>query len=361
MKCPACGFENMRGTERCISCRARLMLADTMPAGVAVPPRAGKTKWLLPFRRAGNLLRQRLTTMVPAPMAWLARQLNPLDDLPSESVAAIYMSLVPGLGHLMGRRWRAGLLWGGVWAILLLMALGLWGGPFAWILAGLPLSWHVSAMADAGQVRRWAKSAQRHLRLMMLHVFLPCFILYAVAFVLVNHFFQVADSLQATVRQGIRQGDTLLFQRLSRSSALRQGDLVVLGWSERRDDLFGGNEPYRQGEQFRFASLSRTIRIPHLAQVLAFPGDQVEISGRQVKVNGVLLPMDLTRAWQWEAPPAKFASPRLETGSVLLFDGFDILQKPRNSIESRVRAIWFPLARRQALPRPDNATIKQGQ
>ena len=95
MQCPACAFENMPGVEACARCGAVFSVERAQPADLR-PPRSGRRR-RPGFRFALNRLRDSFPETRPT---WM--QFSGSDAaLPARSVALMFYSLVPGLGHAM--------------------------------------------------------------------------------------------------------------------------------------------------------------------------------------------------------------------------------------------------------------------
>lgn len=151
--CPACSFENMNTAATCGRCGAKLIWDGPTDPDSFRPPRAGRRKRLHPLA---------LLYAVKAP--WLPTLPTALGRLPSERVAAVALSIVPGLGHwYLGEKvegTRMGLIW------LAPLALGFLGYHFAprLFLGAAPLLWiilmvtHCFAVFSVARPQRYCQS-----------------------------------------------------------------------------------------------------------------------------------------------------------------------------------------------------------
>src|SRR5512146_3281178 len=110
MRCARCEFENIPGQTRCIRC------GSILEAGSAVidiyPPRM--PAWSRPLRAARRWVRtQRVLSRMPATVQ------RGFDLVVSDSLVGLLLSIVPGLPHLIKRRFREVRLLVLLWVILL--------------------------------------------------------------------------------------------------------------------------------------------------------------------------------------------------------------------------------------------------
>lgn len=276
MRCPACGFENMRGTERCVSCRARLMLADRPAPVPAAPPRAGSLKPLrqLHYALAAGVNRFSRGFRKIATGSFCERFLGN-DDLPGDMMATVILSVIPGLGHLATLRVLAALWWGGGWLVLAALVVNLYADDRFYYLPGLLLSWHVSAMVNAAQVAKRLAGVMVQLRTVMVNIFLPCFLGYALLYGLVIWSVDIIAMPFSVPAKTVWADDRVWLRRISPGEKISRGDLVVLAPHEREVSV-------RVGTYGRNLKLGG--RMP--AMILALPGDLLETRGLEIKVNG---------------------------------------------------------------------------
>ncbi len=360
MQCPACGFENMRGTERCISCRARLILADRMAPAALVPPRAGKSRWLAPVRLLGNRIIERIPRL-QAPIAWLARRLHAQEELPEAAVAALYLSLVPGLGHLPERRWRAMLIWGGGWLALAALTVNFYSMERLFFLPAVLLSWHVSTMVDAARLSQRIAGTWDRLRIMLVQAFLPCLLIYAGIYWVVTACIEVIPMTFSVPTHGVIAQDRLLVRRIGPGETIARGELVILAPHPRLVMVTEDNYTTR---------VNLRGKIP--AMILALPGDRVETMGDEIKVNGIRVPTALCLGQIISVPRIEMV---LEKDQVLaIFPAIgrhgmeqynasakDLFIFHKNEVAFRPLGIWLPLTRRQRLAPPSRAEIPRNQ
>ncbi len=261
MKCPACGFENLRGTERCTHCRARLFLpAGGLPAESSGPPRAGRLKSLRWLHYAISLQAERFSLGLRRRVA--GHPFTGTADLSADMVATLVLSIIPGLGHIQEFRWRAALVWGGGWLMLAALTVNFYSSATLFYLPALLLNWHVATMTDAARISQRIAGTWTRLRVVMLQIFLPCLLGYSLIHWVATCFADVVPLNFSVPALGTGTGDSLLVRHSLGNAPLRRGMLVF------RDERFPG-------------------------VVLAIAGDQLERVAGGLEVNGQLVPPEM--------------------------------------------------------------------
>ena len=209
MECPICGFESIPGTEVCVQCHSQLTVMGGASGEVLSPPRAGRLKVFRPLRYFVNRTFDRLPTRIPNR---LARVFEGSSVLPGTAWAAVFLSIIPGLGHLSDGRRRAALVVAGVWVGLAALTVNFFHGVIGGLLSGALLSWHACVAFDAGRARYHIESFRTRFRLVLFLLVLAG-IGYFLLYRLVGQFVGLAESPFLLEAAGVEQGDVLLVRR----------------------------------------------------------------------------------------------------------------------------------------------------
>jgi hypothetical protein len=286
-----------------------------------------------------------------SPSRGLARLFVETPDIPASAYGAMVLSLVPGLGHLRTRRWRAGLCFLAVWAVLLLLLLSFSVGPVGALLATAVLACHAVAMFEAGRFRRYADGWRARIGLMLLiSLALVCLYGGAISFVQHRWGLSLAYSPSDLPGAGIRQGDLLGFVRLAADP--RRGD-VVAAEAQRR-------WPLRNG--YVAANFYRGLPL----WVVALGGDRVELSTEGLRVNAQRIARDRLPAATLPLPPQSVAI-EVPAGYIMVIYPMRAAALPEGArfsdfwremsllrqgeLADRAVGIYLPLTRRRFLAR----------
>lgn len=135
MKCNRCHFENIPGQNRCFKCGSILEAAR-----VAVdvhPPRMST------WRRPGRALVRWVRRHVPVSEKGPAKAVHKgLDRLTSDELTGAVFSIIPGLAHLIKKRFREVRWLVLAWAVLLAAGLFLYGHTIGALLIGSAIAVH---------------------------------------------------------------------------------------------------------------------------------------------------------------------------------------------------------------------------
>ena len=136
MRCPRCKFENIPGQGRCFKCGS--VLGGQAAAVDVHPPRMAR--WKRPFRWLGRRFRRwrivpRENTRFRVP-DWLR-------VVSADALITVFLSVVPGLGHLIQKRFREVWWLCLAWLILILAGVFLYGGGLGYTLIGIGIGLHV--------------------------------------------------------------------------------------------------------------------------------------------------------------------------------------------------------------------------
>ncbi len=355
MQCPICGFENMPEQNSCTRCRAKLKLPEPVSPRELTPPRAGCLRCFRPaaywFNRAADCL--------PAKMPeGFARIFRGDTELPGDSLAAMYFSICPGLGHLLAGRRRAAALAFGVWLLAVVLAANFYYGIAGSLLAGLIVSWHAGVVFDAGRVGQFAADVRTRLRI-ILWVLVIAAAAYFMLNRLLHHYLDLVALPYQVAELGLKEGDILLVRRFPRQAAvtLERGDMAAATRQESDSYVGIGTGMY---VDFRLEGLM-------MVRILAIPGDKVEVSRKGIRVNGALLARDMLPAGNIPLPetPVSFTvgenqvlgvSPVRLVANVANVDLAEFIwnrlyRLPKASLYGRAVAVYLPLGRRRFLDR----------
>ncbi|OHB68962.1 MAG: hypothetical protein A2Y77_18095 [Planctomycetes bacterium RBG_13_62_9] len=134
MRCARCEFENIPGLARCIRCGSILEACSEV---IQIhPPRM--PAWRRPLRGAGR----RLRGWHLAPGSLPPHMQKAADSFLSETTVGLLLSIIPGLAHLLRRRYRE--VWWLVilWLAFLCVGLYLYGSNPGALLIGLAIAVH---------------------------------------------------------------------------------------------------------------------------------------------------------------------------------------------------------------------------
>ncbi|MHC4201105.1 MAG: S26 family signal peptidase [Planctomycetota bacterium] len=313
------------------------------------PPRAGRAKSLRPLGYGINRAVDRLPRGMPDR---LARVFRGDSVLPGESVAAMLLSVVPGLGHLMSGRRKAAALVFGVWLVAVILTVNFYYGATGTLLFAFLVGGHAGVVFDAGRARDTVRSLRDRLRI-MLFLLIPCAGAYFIMDRVANRFVSFVASPFALRSLNIDEGDVL---RISRGPhEWRRGDLCTVSRPG------GGHYVGGAGVVFRTHG-------DMLVAVLGLPGDRVEVSSEGVRVNGRSLALDMLPEGSVPLPkePISLTIPEghlLAVTPVQLPDvqnpqslvatvWRNLYSLPESSVVGRATGIYLPFSRRRSFKEP---------
>jgi len=163
MRCARCEFENIPGQTRCIRC------GSILEAGSAVieiyPPRM--PAWRKPLRDVRRWVRgQRLLSKAPVVVQ------RGFDLVVSDSLVGLLLSVVPGLPHLIKKRFREVWLLVLLWFVLLCASLVFYHSPTGAVLIGLTLALHAWIAVRYGLVEEVRGFTERVAMVLIVILFL---------------------------------------------------------------------------------------------------------------------------------------------------------------------------------------------
>ena len=332
MRCQRCHFENVPGESRCFKCGS--VLSGQSVAVDVHPPRM--SKWRGPFR--AMIRRLRCWKVLPEEVLyrWFPDWLKIMSW---NAFAAVILSIVPGLAHLAQRRFKQ-IRWYFVgWAVFLLAGMFLYGSNMGFLLVGLAIAAHAWIAFHASLIKEHAEAGRRAFDIVMVLVLLA-FIYWGIRVAAFRDFVWGYTSLTIPY-QSVQSGDCLLARRSrAREETLPRGSLVLAG--------FRGLGARQAGPNARFNTIG---------QIVALPGETIEIKGGRFIVNGRVLDSDRFPVPGWLSSrqmSATIPSGYYFVGTAYRVTGVNltgdmirsvcILQK--EDIEALVVMRWFPLARR---------------
>ena len=135
MQCPNCKFENIPGQAKCFQCGC--ILESTIPMDVN-PPRM--LRWQKPYRFLCRGIRKLGVSDTTAP-EWL-------ESVSYRVIGSLVFSLIPGLGHLMQKRFSQIRWLVLAWAILLAVGMFFLGKPLGIFFISSAIGTHAYILVD---------------------------------------------------------------------------------------------------------------------------------------------------------------------------------------------------------------------
>jgi hypothetical protein len=269
VRCCRCQFENIPGQERCLRCGSVLEAKDD--AVDIHPPRMAP--WKGPVR---SVLRQLHLNTVLSEIEVPAF----LKIMSGNALLGLIQSIIPGLAHVIEGRFHEVRLFVLGWFLAALAGIFFFGGSLGFLFLGLAVGLH-GWIAFSHALSKEHQGLQRNLAdFVMLLVVIGLFYwgVQAVAF----GDFVLGNTNLTIPYQNIQVGDTLLARRSGVSSNdILRGSLVV----------------------GRFPAVGNyilaTSRYDAIGQVVALPGEKVEIRGGKFCVNGKALDADKFPVPRW--------------------------------------------------------------
>jgi len=335
VRCPRCQFENIPGETRCLRCSSVLEAKD---AAVDInPPRMAR--WKKPVRAV--LKWSRLHSIWPERRLFGPKSRAFLKMMPVKGLLGIVLSIIPGLAHLVDGRFREVRWWVLGWFLTLLAGLFFYGGDWGFLLLGLAIGihgWIAFSHTLLAQEEDFNKRLFDYAALLMI-LGLIYWGVRATAF----HDFAFGYSNFTIPDDDVNVGDTLLL-RYSRAVGvvLPRGSIVLGNFH----GLYGNHVTHDNYEI--------------TGQVIALPGEKVEIvegrfviNGEALDVNRFPVPAWLSRGGLSAIIPADsyFVSTvyhidvhgHIQLTSTMICD---VCILRAGDIEARAVMRWFPLARR---------------
>jgi len=337
MRCPQCQFENIPGQERCLRCGA--VLQAGVVVGPVNPPRMAR--WKRPIRAALRWLRLR-RALPEAPAIPRVQVLVPafLKIMSADAFLGLILSIIPGLAHYVDGQFRE-IRWFVLgWLLALLAGIFFYGGGLGFLLLGLAVGLHGWIAVHYAQSKEQTDPLEK-IRTVATVLVVFAFLYWGVRAVAFRGFVFGLSNL-AIPNQNVQVGDVLLARR-SRAHVdkLPRGSLILGNFHR----LYG-NQVTRDTYEM-------------MGQVIALPGEKIEIIEGRFVVNGQELDVDKFPVPGWLSKERLSAT--IPTGSyfvsaVYQFYGHgmqltsdairDVCVLKKGDIEAKAVMRWFPLAKR---------------
>ncbi len=331
MRCQRCQFENIPGETRCLRCGSILEAKD-----VAVdvhPPRMAY--WKKPERAALRWLRLHIALpeglTVPRVPAFLR-------IMSADAFLGLILSIIPGLAHYISGRFRE-IRWFVLgWFLALLAGIFFYGGGLGFLLLGLAVGLHgwIAFSYALSKERTEISGKIRDFAVVLVVFAIFYWGIRATAF----RDFVFGLSNLAIPNQDVQVGDVLLARR-SRAH----------GGNFPRGSLVFGRFPQIYGNQVM------PNRYTVSGQIVALPGEKIEINGGRFVVNEKVLDGDKFPVPRWLSREqlsatipvdCYFVSTAYRHGGANLTGGMmrDVCILQKSDIEALAVMRWFPLAKR---------------
>jgi hypothetical protein len=267
MRCQRCEFENMPGLEKCMRCGS--VLSDSSEPVDVHPPRM--SRWKKPVRELFRRLRQFMPIA-----AWSGDDLHTrafpdwLRKASRIGFFGAFLSLIPGLAHVVQRRFSSVRWWVVAWLMTLLLGLFFFGSFAGLIIMGLAIGIHVWIAVHSALLEEYHEFNYRIVGYLIILVFY--FVLYQAFGRFVFFDLRGGYSVVDVPTAQVHHGDYLL-GRPSQAAPenIIQGSIVLV----RLENV--GNHGFRQRTDSAYA------------QVIGLAGDTVAIINDQFVVNDEVL------------------------------------------------------------------------
>jgi hypothetical protein len=271
-----------------------------------------------------------------------------LKIMSGNAFVSVILSIVPGLAHLIGGRFREVRWFVLGWLLLLVAGIFFYGGNLGLLLLGFAVGLHGWIAYSHTLIKESDEAGRKIFDLVMLIVIvgLPYFG--------IRHYvfgdFVFGYTNMAIPYQNVQAGDLLLARRsLSKAANLHRGSLVLAPMA---GNIYGGYG--HQGPVLRQGPLMA-------GQIVALPGEEVEVTDVAFFVNGQALDANQFPVPQW-LHGIKIGAIRVSADSYFLSAVYNIqfhgnvmmdagmveraCMAWSSDIKARAIMRWFPLARR---------------
>lgn len=331
----------MPGMDRCFKCGSTLQIQQQDLD--ADPPRMAA--WKKPFRDIVRTLRRlRIlpgeTGGIRTPL-WLSRFLT-------EEILSIFLSIIPGLAHLLLKTFNTIGWYVAAWFVCLLATLFFYGSLAGSIFLGFCLVLHAWIAIHVRFIKTVTSSGRR-----ITAIFLTAIVLLIVYFNVGNFIFQDIDRVHSSVTipyHEIRVNDYLLANRIDQDDHfLPRGSIVI---AEMPRVVIGGHGIYNNQNSEAVAS----------GQIIAFENETVTTEENTFYVDGMPLEKDKYPVPMWLHGRA--LSVTIPKGAYFIASEYSVNARggainPNNaiisnicirgiqSVESKVFMLWSSLTRRK--------------
>jgi len=230
MRCQRCQLENIPGQKNCIRCGSVL---EIRPETINIyPPRTAA--WKKPLR---GLLRFFRRSRIISDSRFRFNLPLPLKTFVTDNLLGLALSVIPGLAHLLQRRFKEIRLFVFVWAALLFAGIFLFGGQIGLTCIGLAVSVHTFIALHSGILKNW-DSFRKKIALAVIIAISISMLYNAVPRRLLPKLHVVYSTMNITDYK-IKERDSLLAWDYSISNIpLPQGTLVVVSANTFQGQIF---------------------------------------------------------------------------------------------------------------------------
>ena len=329
MRCPRCGFQNMPGRTSCFRCSS---LLDTGTLEIDVhPPRASRRR--KSFRSAVRWLGLRLPFRLLSQGRRLIAEWVSDRGEDAAAICDVILSALPGLAHIVHRRFQTIRWYCLAWVILVAVALFFYGSFLHFALLGVCVGLHAWIAADAAALFKCVTTTANRVLALLLIVALLGILYWAVGGLVLGGF-TGGHTVLEIAHQDVRPHDFLLVRRSAgRRHPLPRGALVLAS-------LYGSS-------------------VPMVGEIIGLPGETVETRDGTFYVNGQELGSDQYPVPEWlkartfgaVVPEDNYfvsAGFRLYAGAGVNVEPFvrSACIVPQSAIRGRAIMRWLPVRRR---------------
>ncbi len=343
MRCERCKFENIPGQDTCIKCGSALLIKSV--ALDIHPPRM--SKWKKPFR---NILRSMRKGRIVPPIKVKAKPDSPswLKKLFSDELVGLVLCIVPGLAHVVHKRFKEIRWYFAAWLVLLVSGLFFYGTPAGFICIGLAVGVHAGITVQYGLLRRLSNLREK--TVMVLLVVIALGLLYRFSPHVLFPSLASGYSSLTIPYYNVVAGDFLLARsNPDPNILLPRGSLVLV-------------HPVTVGAHRR-VGIGAQNQDTVIGEIVGLPGETIQIVKSVFVVNGQELNTEQYPVPSWlrngnfsgTVPDnCYFVSTRYNVvvHGTALTDAHigQVCFIPTRDIEARAFLRWWPLARRGFLP-----------
>lgn len=334
MRCERCKFENIPGRKTCIKCGSAL---EIKPAAIDVQP-LRMSKWKKPFRnllrlmRKGKVIRRENIKLHCPP--WIR-------NVFSSSFLGLFLSIIPGLAHLLQKRFKEIRWYFLAWLILLLSGLFLYGSAAGFICLGLAIGIHAAIAVQYGIIKDLENLREKIITVVLVLIALA-FIYRFIPRALFPNLTGGYSSLSVPYYK-VEAGDYLLAWGLAQEALLPRGSLVLM------------HPVTLTGYRARVNESGEEI----IGQIVGLAGEQLEIQNGVFIVNGKQLDSEKYPVPQWLR--TRFFSTTIPDDSYFVSARYNVWAQgmqldnihirrvcvvKASAIEAKAFMRWWPLSKR---------------
>lgn len=261
MQCERCKFENIPGKTVCMKCGSVLQAGSD--AFEIYPPRM--PKWEKSFRDLLRAIRKNrviiYTNTVLHTPKWLKELMN-------DKAMGLLLCLVPGLAHILSKRFKEIWIYFTAWLVLLLSGLFLYGSRVGYALIGLAIGAHIGIMIKYGLFKDMDNFREKAATMFL--AMLGVLFLYGLVPNFILPHINLSRSTLTIPSYNIAEGDTLISSTNIDRRTLARGALVLV-----YPQVVGGHNVRAQ------LGINTVI-----AEIVALPGENLQIDKDVFVING---------------------------------------------------------------------------